>query len=100
VFGMSVAYTFAEALARAGEDPTRESLVEALESGEVVGNGIVPLGFGADSHRAFGGVGITVVEGGVQDYVGDVYTTDTGDGDVVVHDGEAVALENEGIPQT
>ena len=100
VFGMSVAYTFAEALARAGEDPTRESLVEALESGEVVGNGIVPLGFGKDSRRAFGGVGITVVEGGVQDYVGEVYTTDTGDGDVVVYDGEAVALENDGIPQS
>jgi len=97
---MSVAYTFAEALARAGEDPTRESLVEALESGEVVGNGIVPLGFGKDSRRAFGGVGITVVSGGVQDYVGEVYTTDTGDGDVVVYDGEAVALENDGIPQS
>ena len=99
VYGMSMAYTFAEALARAGEDPTRESLVEALESGDVVGNGIVPLAFGKDSHRAFGGAGITVVTGGVQDYVGDVYTTDTGDGDVVVHDGEAVPLENEGIPQ-
>ncbi|MCC2313584.1 ABC transporter substrate-binding protein [Cellulomonas xiejunii] len=100
VFGMSVAYTFAETLARAGEDPTRESLVEALESGEVVGNGIVPLQFGKDSRRAFGGVGITVVEGGVQDYVGEVYTTDTADGDVVVYDGEAVPLENDGIPQS
>ena len=100
VFGMSVAYTFAEALARAGEDPTRESLVEALESGEVVGNGIVPLEFGKDSRRSFGGVGITVVSGGVQDYVGEVYTTDTGDGDVVVYDGEAVVLENDGIPQS
>lgn len=100
VYGMSVAYTFAEALALAGEDPTRESLVAVLESGEVVGNGIVPLEFGADSHRAFGGVGITVVTGGVQDYVGDVYTTDTGDGEVVPYDGEPVALENDGIPQS
>lgn len=99
VFGMSVAYTFAEALARAGENPTRESLVEALESGAVVGNGIAPLGFGADSHRAFGAVGITLVEGGVQDYVGDVYTTDTGDGAVEVYDGTPVPLENDGIPQ-
>ena len=100
IYGMSVAYTFAEALARAGEDPTRESLVDALESGDVVGNGILPLEFGADSHRAFGGVGITVVEGGVQDYVGEVWTTDTGDGEVVRFDGEPVVLANEGIPQT
>lgn len=98
VFGMSMAYTFAEALARAGEDPTRESLVEALESGEVVGNGIVPLGFSADSHASFGGVGITVVDKGVQDYVGTAYTTDTGDGDVVPYDGEPVPLENAGVP--
>lgn len=67
---------------------------------DVVGNGILPLEFGADSHRAFGGVGITVVEGGVQDYVGEVWTTDTGDGEVVRFDGEPVVLANEGIPQT
>ncbi|GEA87407.1 ABC transporter substrate-binding protein [Cellulomonas cellasea] len=99
VYGMSVAYTFAEALARAGEDPTRESLVEALESGDVVGNGILPLQFSADSHKAFGGVGITMVDGGMQDYVGSAWTTDTGDGPVVAHDGEPVPLEDEGVPQ-
>ena len=43
IFGMSVGYPFAEALAKAGEDPTRESLVEALEGGQLKGNGIVPL---------------------------------------------------------
>ncbi|MFS0699355.1 ABC transporter substrate-binding protein [Cellulomonas sp. 179-A 4D5 NHS] len=100
VFGMSVAYTFAQALARAGEDPTRESLVEALESGDVVGNGIVPLQFSADSHAAFGGVGITVVDDGVQDYVGSTYTTDRADGPVTPYDGEPVPLEGEGVPQS
>ena len=38
--------------------------------------------------------------GGAQDYVGEVWTTDTGDGEVVPYDGEPVALENEGIPRT
>ncbi|MDC7120304.1 ABC transporter substrate-binding protein [Cellulomonas fimi] len=100
VYGMSVAYTFAQALAAAGEDPTRESLVEALESGDVTGNGILPLAFSADSHRSFGGVGITVVDDGVQDYVGTAFTTDAGDGPVEPYDGEAPAPENQGVPTT
>jgi branched-chain amino acid transport system substrate-binding protein len=99
VYGMSVAYTFAEALARAGEDPTRESLVEALQSGDVVGAGIMPLAFAADDHSAYDGVGITVVADGVQDYVGPVYATDSADGPVEDFTGEAVPFENEGIPQ-
>ena len=69
VFGMSVGYLFAEALAAAGEDPTRESLVAAIESGDLLGNGIVPLSYGEDDHAAYRGVGITTVDDGVQDYV-------------------------------
>ncbi len=100
VYGMSVAYTFAQALAAAGENPTRESLVEALESGDVTGNGLMPLAFSADSHRSFDGVGITVVADGVQDYVGTAYTTDSGDGAVEPYDGEAPAPEGDGVPAT
>ena len=99
VYGMSVAYTFAEALARAGDDPTRESLVEALQSGDVVGAGIMPLGFSADSHSAYDGVGITVVASGVQDYVGPVYATDSADGPVEDFTGDPVPFENDGVPQ-
>ena len=78
VFGMSVGYLFAQALAKAGDDPTRESLLAALEAGTLPGNGIVPLSFSADSHSAFDGVGITVVDEGVQDYLGQTFTTDSG----------------------
>ncbi len=66
VYGMSMAYTFAEALSRAGDSPTRESIVEALRSGEVMSNGITPAGFSADNHDPFAGAGITVVSKGVQ----------------------------------
>jgi len=99
IFGMSVGYLFAQALAKAGDDPTRESVLAALEAGDVTGNGIVPLSFSEKSHSAFDGVGITVVDKGVQDYVGDqIFTTDSGDGDVVPFTGEAVPLEGNGIP--
>jgi ABC-type branched-subunit amino acid transport system substrate-binding protein len=101
IYGMSVAYTFAEALAKAGQEPTRESLVEALEGGQVKGNGIVPMTYGKDRHGAFGGVGITVVTKGVQAYVdGQAYTTDAADGPVEPYSGAPVALAAEGVPAT
>ncbi len=89
IYGMSVAYTFAEALAAAGEDPTRESLVAAIASGDLKGNGIVPLTFSADSHAAYLAVGITIVDQGVQDYVGATYE---------VRDGVVTAVEPQPIP--
>ncbi|MEL4320380.1 ABC transporter substrate-binding protein [Leifsonia sp. YIM 134122] len=97
MFGMSVGYLFAEALAAAGENPTRESLLEAVSSGDLVGNGILPLSFGDDSHAAYRGVGITTVDQGVQDYIGTTYVSD-GEGSVSVSDAEPVAVENEGVP--
>lgn len=97
VFGMSVGYLFAEALAAAGEDPTRASLVAAIESGELLGNGIVPLSYGEDDHAAYRGVGITTVDDGVQDYVGTTYGVAAGQ--VTTVEAEPVPLEHEGIPQ-
>lgn len=96
IFGMSVAYLFAEALAAAGEDPTRASLVEAVESGALVGNGIVPLSYGPDDHAAYRGVGITIVDEGVQDYIGTTYAV--ADGSVSEIEASPVPLENEGVP--
>ncbi|WP_035738072.1 ABC transporter substrate-binding protein [Glycomyces arizonensis] len=97
VFGMSVGYLFAEALAAAGADPTRESLVAAVESGDLVGNGIVPLAYSEDDHAAYRSVGITVVNEGVQDYAGPVYSV--GAGRVTAVEAQPVPLENDGIPQ-
>lgn len=96
VYGMSVAYLFAEALEAAGEDPTRQSLLEAVESGSLAGDGMLPLAFGADSHAAYRGVGITVVDQGVQDYVGAMYEVD-GD-EVRPADPAPVAFVTGGIP--
>lgn len=96
IYGMSVAYLFAEALQAAGENPTRESLVDALRSGDLAGNGILPLSYSDDSHAAYLGVGISVVDQGVQDYVGTTYAVD-GD-EVTSVEQSPVSLESEGVP--
>ena len=96
VYGMSVGYLFAEALAAAGEDPTRESLLEAVRSGELVGNGVVPLSLSAEDHGAYHGTSVTVVSDGVQDFVGATYLWDGEEIEKV--DAAPVPLENDGIP--
>lgn len=95
-YGMSVAYVFAEALAQAGEEPTREDIVEALSSGAVVGNGITPLTYAEDDHFGNRTVQIAVVEDEVQDFID--YAYEVTDGEATAVDPEPVPLENEGIP--
>jgi ABC-type branched-subunit amino acid transport system substrate-binding protein len=96
IYGMSVAYLFAEALEAAGESPTRQSLLDAVASGDLAGNGILPLSFSSDTHAAYLGVGISQVDQGVQDYVGATYAVEGGD--VVEVDATPVPLTAEGIP--
>ncbi|WP_205323581.1 ABC transporter substrate-binding protein [Glycomyces sp. YM15] len=97
VFGMSVGYLFAEALAAAGEEPTRESLIAAVESGDLLGNGIVPLAYSEDNHAGYQTVGIATIDDGVQDYEGTTYHLNVGQ--VTEVEAAPVPLVNAGIPQ-
>ncbi|GAA1681842.1 ABC transporter substrate-binding protein [Glycomyces endophyticus] len=96
VVGMSVGYLFAEALAAAGEDPTRESLIAAVESGSLQGNGIVPLTYSDVNHAGYSTVGIMTVDGGVQDYNGTTYQVEVGN--VTEVEADPVPLVGGGIP--
>ena len=75
VFGMSAAYLFVEALAAAGEQPTRESIVEAINSGKLKGNGIAPLSYAPDNHGSYFTLGVSLVQDQIQDFIGVAYTT-------------------------
>lgn len=68
----------------------------ALESGDVVGNGLAPLAYSADDHAGFTTAGITVVDDGVQDFVGTTYRLD---GETVTTtEPQVPAVEGEGVP--
>ena len=97
IFGMSIGYLFVEALKEAGENPTRESLLEALESGNVTGNGHTPLGFSEDSHQGYTGAMLTKVENGVQSYFGNPYVV-SGDEVTEYTDGRP-AMPADGLPE-
>ncbi|MYX38375.1 MULTISPECIES: ABC transporter substrate-binding protein [unclassified Streptomyces] len=65
-FGMSMAYTFVQALQGAGKNPTRESLVKAVEKGGFTGPGLVPFRFSGDSHAGYTGVQIGILKGSTE----------------------------------
>ncbi|MFD3812263.1 ABC transporter substrate-binding protein [Rhodococcus sp. NPDC058639] len=84
VYGMSMAHTFVQALEAAGENPTRESIVEAIRSSDFTGPNLVPFRFAEDDHSGAGGARVNQVTNGVQEYFGPAYTTTDALGDPVV----------------
>jgi len=80
LFGMAAAYTFAQALDKAGKNPTRQGLVDAVEKGNLRGPGLVPFRFSDKSHAGFTGAQIGTIKGGKIVYEGTPVTTDDGAG--------------------
>lgn len=98
VLGMSIGYAFVEALALAGERPTREGLLDALTSGRMTGNGLFPMTLSSGIHSAYSGTGVVVVQEGIQRFEGSPFLTSSGDSEVIEYVGEPIALDADGIP--
>jgi branched-chain amino acid transport system substrate-binding protein len=98
IYGMAVGYLTVQALQAAGEDLTRESVLEAVERGGFTGPADVPLRFSPDDHSGYGGLQINRVAGGKQLGFGPVYVTDEGGGAVEEYTEERPAAPENGIP--
>jgi ABC-type branched-subunit amino acid transport system substrate-binding protein len=82
-YGMAAAYTFAAALKAAGDDPTRQGVVDALNGGKVApGPGTVPFRYAKDDHGGFAGVQIGRITGGKIKLTGQPMVTDPGSGPI------------------
>jgi ABC-type branched-subunit amino acid transport system substrate-binding protein len=82
-YGMAAAYTFAAALKAAGDSPTRQGIVDALNAGKVApGPGIVPFRYSADDHGGFAGVQMGRISGGKIKLFGQTMVTDPGSGPI------------------
>jgi ABC-type branched-subunit amino acid transport system substrate-binding protein len=90
-YGMALGYTFAQALRAAGTNPTRRSLVEAIEKGGMKGPGIVPFRFSSDSHAGYTGVQVGTIKDGALQVSGQPMTTDDAGG--------AISASSETQPQ-
>jgi ABC-type branched-subunit amino acid transport system substrate-binding protein len=97
-YGMAAAYTFAQALAAAGANPTRDSLVKAVEAGLPQGPGLVPYRYSASSHAGFTGTQIGVIKGTAIKLLGSPQTTDDGSGAISTFSSAQPTAPANGIP--
>ncbi|WP_406410651.1 ABC transporter substrate-binding protein [Streptomyces sp. NBC_01614] len=99
VLSMSSAYIFVQALQAAGPDPTRQSLVTAMERGGFTWPGYTPLGFSKTSHAGGTGTRIGTITGTTLKYQGPPMTTDDGNGPVEPYEAPPTTPSANGIPE-
>ena len=79
-YGLAVAYTMIDLLKKAGRNPTRQSLVDTLQSQgkDLQGPGLVPLSYSQSDHYGYQGGQIEIIKGGAFASAGpvDVATND------------------------
>ena len=100
-YGMAEAYTFVQALKAAGQNPTRASMVAAVESSRWTdGPGLTPYAYSSSDHNGYTGVQmVTVGADGTLTTLGPVETTDdTPTGAIVTYSGTASTPPTNGIP--
>jgi ABC-type branched-subunit amino acid transport system substrate-binding protein len=99
-YGMAAAYTFAQALEGAGDNPTRDGLVKAVENGLAQGPGLVPFRYSADSHAGFTGTQVGVIKGTTISLVGSPQTTDDQSGPVETFSESQPEAPSNGVPSS
>jgi ABC-type branched-subunit amino acid transport system substrate-binding protein len=77
LYGEAVAYTFVQAMLKAGRNPTRADLLAAINGGLPQGPDIAPYAYSATDHDGATGAYIGTIMNGVLVQQGPVYTTDT-----------------------
>jgi ABC-type branched-subunit amino acid transport system substrate-binding protein len=77
LYGEAAAYTFVQAMLKAGRNPTRASLVAAINAGIPSGPAIAPYAYSSSSHFGITGAYIATIDSGVLTQTGQPLTTDT-----------------------
>jgi ABC-type branched-subunit amino acid transport system substrate-binding protein len=81
-YGFAAAYTFVQALQAAGRNPTRQSLVDAVKNSDFGGPGLVPFGYGENSHAGYTGAQMGTIKGNSIVVHGEPLVTDNGNGPI------------------
>jgi branched-chain amino acid transport system substrate-binding protein len=99
LYGEAVAYTFVQAMIKAGKNPTRASVVKAIEGGLPQGPSVAPYDYSATDHGGMMGAYIGVIKNGAIVQQGPVLTTDTTPtGPVTPYTGTQPAAPASGMP--
>jgi len=99
LYGYAKGFTVVQALHEAGEDLTREGLVEAMMTADFEGPGLLPATYAKGDHSGYGGSAVSRIEDGVPSIVSPVFTTDSADGPVEPSTAEPVEATADGLPK-
>jgi branched-chain amino acid transport system substrate-binding protein len=98
-YGMSVAYSFVQAMLKAGRNPTRADLVNAIQGGLPQGPMVAPFAYSSTNHLGATGAYIGVIQNGVIVQQGSVLTTDaTATGPINTYTGSEEQAPASGVP--
>ena len=98
---MSAAYTFVEAMFKAGRNPTRADLVSAVNAGLPQGPMLAPFAYSSTDHAGATGARIGVIQNGVIVEQGPVLVTDTTPtGPITTYTGTQAPPPASGIPSS
>ena len=98
-YGMSVAYSFVQAMFKAGRNPTRADLVTAIQGGLPQGPMVAPFAYSSTNHLGVTGAYIGTIQNGVIAQQGSVLTTDsTATGPITTYTGSEEQAPASGIP--
>jgi ABC-type branched-subunit amino acid transport system substrate-binding protein len=99
LYGEAVAYTFVQAMLKAGRNPTRADLVKAIEGGLPQGPAVAPYTYSASDHAGMTGAFIGVIKNGATVQTGPVLVTNTTpSGAVSTYTGAAPSAPASGLP--
>jgi ABC-type branched-subunit amino acid transport system substrate-binding protein len=99
LYGEAVAYTFVQAMLKAGKNPTRADLTKAISGGLPQGPAVAPYDYSATDHGGMTGAFIGVIKNGVIVQQGPVLTTDTTPtGAVSPYSGTQAPAPSSGMP--
>jgi ABC-type branched-subunit amino acid transport system substrate-binding protein len=99
-YGMAVAYTLVQALKAAGQDLTRQAVVNAVEHSHFTGPGLVPFRFSPTQHGGYAGGAIGVIKNGKLVITGAPETTDpTASSPITPYTGGQPTAPANGLPQ-
>ena len=98
-YGLAAAYTFVQAMLKAGRNPTRQDLISAINGGLPQGPSLTPYAYSATNHNGATGAEMTMIKNGVQVPIGPVQVTDTSPtGAITTYSTAQPAAPASGIP--
>jgi len=98
-YGLAVGYTFVQAMLKAGRNPTRQDLINAIQAGLPQGPSVAPYAYSATDHNGITGAYMAVIKNGALVPKGPVLVTDTSpSGAITASTGTQPAAPATGVP--